>query len=545
MNRVASLTLFLLIAGCSTDATVAVDDGGGGVDASGNADAAASDGGGLADAGLDGAIGDDGGGGGTDASLCRDADADGVTDCEGDCDDADPLTYPGAAEVCGDGVDNACGSDPDPSARCAGIGTHVSTAGSDAMGDGTRENPVRTIARGIANAVTIGGPTTVVVAGGTYAETVQLVDGVSVQGGFACSALPCDWSHDPSGNETVIDGGMSANAVEAGDTITRATRVEDATLRSARTAFLIRDGAPIARRLRVLAQQGINAFGSVDPLIADCAVEATGRGVSIEGDGEILRSDIEGSPAISVRGPVEVRRNVVHATGETGIWIGGSALIDSNIINEDAARVGTCGFGFCSGIAIWGGSPVITNNVVYGMGGATSAAIAILHGELSVEEPVINSNTLYAARTPGGSASINAGVSCTSLFGLAEFGELRNNIMVGAGAGTSYGFYEDDHTPGQQCRALLMENNAFYDVDHVARLYGTPETLLTTVADVDAQAWATANLSGDPQLDSSHRLSAGSPCIDRGTATDAPARDREGDPRPAGGGFDIGADERL
>ncbi len=34
-------------------------------------------------------------------------DADGVTDCEGDCDDADAGSYPGAAEVC-DGVDNDC-----------------------------------------------------------------------------------------------------------------------------------------------------------------------------------------------------------------------------------------------------------------------------------------------------------------------------------------------------------------------------------------------------------------------------------------------------
>ena len=38
-------------------------------------------------------------------------------------------------------------------------------------------------------------------------------------------------------------------------------------------------------------------------------------------------------------------------------------------------------------------------------------------------------------------------------------------------------------------------------------------------------------------------LSAGSPAIDSGTRTGAPVTDFEGDPRPTGGGCDMGADE--
>jgi len=37
-----------------------------------------------------------------------DEDADGVATCDGDCDDADPTSYTGALEACGDGVDNDC-----------------------------------------------------------------------------------------------------------------------------------------------------------------------------------------------------------------------------------------------------------------------------------------------------------------------------------------------------------------------------------------------------------------------------------------------------
>jgi endonuclease I len=44
---------------------------------------------------------------GTVTSDCVDADGDGVDTCSGDCDDADPLRFPGAPERC-DGLDTAC-----------------------------------------------------------------------------------------------------------------------------------------------------------------------------------------------------------------------------------------------------------------------------------------------------------------------------------------------------------------------------------------------------------------------------------------------------
>lgn len=51
------------------------------------------------------------------------------------------------------------------------------------------------------------------------------------------------------------------------------------------------------------------------------------------------------------------------------------------------------------------------------------------------------------------------------------------------------------------------------------------------------------NLSTDPLLDRGYELQSGSPVIDAGTCTGVPSTDIEGDPRPSGGGCDIGADE--
>ena len=53
-------------------------------------------------------------------AACFDNDMDGQTNCDGDCDDADPAVFRGAPEVC-DGKLNACGAAVGgPAARSAG-----------------------------------------------------------------------------------------------------------------------------------------------------------------------------------------------------------------------------------------------------------------------------------------------------------------------------------------------------------------------------------------------------------------------------------------
>jgi len=545
-------------------------------------------------------------GGHPGGSKCTDNDGDGYTTCDGDCNDNDPLTNPGAVEVCGDNVDNNCNMAIDEG--CNGLGTFVSALAGDDANPGTTVEPVKTIAQGMANAATIGGVQDVIVAEGNYAEKVTLAEGVSLLGGFQCDQLACTWARDVSAHASTI-ANVDFEGVLAGPTITPATLVEGfhvvgmdgaPTAQPGSCGMQLNGGAPT---LRGDVITGGNVTGgaatrsvAVEIRSTSAAAELTGNtltgGTSV-GQSAGLAFDNPGAGTTTATTLATVTGNTIrggsgqssagvvafntidgtvlsgndiaagNATGGTsdGIIVGSHMLIDANKINVAAS--GTCSgntTGWCTGIRSVSSTTTITNNLVFGPKGARTTAVQLGEFEVAAGAVVLNSNTLVG----GGGGTITGGTSesaalvvsigtCTQCGFTGHVGNVRNNVLEGGSGALRFGVLEDP-AAGRTMEVAVLENNLIWftpssavSKDVMYRQVSATGTITDalTIQQINALTAVNAanNITGDPMYDSTWHITASSPCIDAGTATEAPATDIDGDARPNGAGFDIGCDE--
>ncbi|MBW2732645.1 MAG: hypothetical protein JRH20_09640 [Deltaproteobacteria bacterium] len=106
---------------------------------------------------------------------------------------------------------------------------HVSTLGTDDKTCGSVQQPCRSITYGMEQALSLGVASAVRVAGGEYAESIDLLDGVSIFGGFSS-----DFKTGLGADATIINGTLLSGEAIAlrAESIRRPTEVAHLTLRA-------------------------------------------------------------------------------------------------------------------------------------------------------------------------------------------------------------------------------------------------------------------------------------------------------------------------
>ncbi len=276
-----------------------------------------------------------------------------------------------------------------------------------------------------------------------------------------------------------------------------------------------------------------------------------------------------GISAFGARQGTIVSDNDISAGNSTngatiGIEVTSRMTIDRNRINVDNAT-GACTTPtqWCSGISSASATLVITNNVIYGPTGNRSAGVFLTEAGQPAGQVVVNGNWIGGYGNPGNptgttrteSAAIVVSITnCNNCGFVGMVGRVRNNILDGGVSQNRYGVREDP-AQGRTTRVELLENNDIWFAPNFLNrndvLYrevssgGTPTdykslSFLEGGFDPPAQN----NLNVDPMIDSTFHLLPGSPCVNKGVATEAPLKDLDGEARPAQGAVDIGPDER-
>jgi hypothetical protein len=542
---------------------------------------------------------------GATPDACTDADGDGVTDCAGDCDDNDPNTYPGAPEICGDAKDNTCdgnvdegcnglgtfvsaavGNDTNPGTQAAPVATiGQGMANAAAIGGGQ-------------DVYVAGGHYTEKI---TMVEQRDLYGGYDCSAA-SCTWTRDPATYDTAILDTDFEGVLVVDSITRATKLDgfRIVGMSGAPSAAPGGAAISVYGAATITNNKIVGGDISQAAGTAsigvavyapsgNPLIAtnDIALGtspqfAAGvdflRGLAVAtgtANGEVRANVIHGGTARTTAGvyggqsgtgtiiatnTITSGSSNVAGGGAWGIQGFGTMLIDSNKINVPPAVPGACGpADFCGGIESQSSTSTITNNVIYGAPAAHSAAVRLREVEIAAGTVVLNSNYLDGggSSSPGGSnQTVSAAVAleytgCGQCGVNAVMGRIRDNTLLGGAGANRYGIYEVN-SPQRTNRPEALDNNVFWFAPASGvsndvlwhQWNGTLGTDLLTIAQVNLATMppATANQNADPKVDATWHLTAGSPCIDMGTATESPTTDMDGNARP-NGAPDIGPDE--
>ena len=259
-----------------------------------------------------------------------------------------------------------------------------------------------------------------------------------------------------------------------------------------------------------------------DNVVRDNQGQDWGGGVAISGgDAELTGNTITGN-------------SVVNGGGGVAISSGSGAMLTGNVITGNNA-------GHSAGVRVYFSDPVLSNNIINGnvaasMGGGLGLEggdSRLVNNVIADNEATMYGSGIYAVRAAAqllhttiarnrttDIGSDDSGVYVTSLTGEYSSVAMTNTIVVGHGVGVTV-------TAGN----VVVLNNILWHANTVTDTGGAGS--VTRLNDH----------SGDPAFaPDGYHLTPGSAAIDRGVNAGV-TTDVDGEPRPLGAGYDIGADE--
>jgi len=229
-----------------------------------------------------------------------------------------------------------------------------------------------------------------------------------------------------------------------------------------------------------------------------------------------------------------VRNNVVYANRGNGLHFNGDAtlgggdgliedaLVEGNVIYDNGAGGG-------SGINMDGGvRGTIRNNLLYG-NHASGISLYRIDGGSGAKDNLVVNNTIVQASDGRWAINIRDGSTGNTL---------RNNVLYSLHPFRGVISIDAASRPGFTSDHNSVMSRFSTDGGGSVISFAAWQAL-----GYDAHSFVATPAAHFVSPGSDFRLLATSPAVDAGTATGAPATDIEGNPRPVGGGVDLGAYE--